>query len=76
MIKTILKEKAEAGDSLYRMEFFLDSEADAADLPTQKSSGGAEKCATGSIALTLKPDGAKSHLRILDSKGTWQEVGA
>lgn len=76
MIKTILKEKAEHGDCLYRMEFFCDGESDTASLPNQKESCGIECCSTGSIALVLKPDEGKSQLRILDSNGIWQEVGA
>ena len=76
MIKVILKEKAQKGDSLYRMEFFCDNESDTASLPTQKTSAELEKCSTGSMALILKPDSGKSPLRILDSEGIWQEVGA
>ena len=43
MIKIILKEKSQRGDSLYRLEFFCDKESDAASLPNQKNSAGFEK---------------------------------
>lgn len=76
MVKTILKEKSEKGDLLYRMEFFCDNEEDVSRLPTQTNSADIEKCSTGSIALVLNPLEGKSSLRILDSRGIWQEVGA
>lgn len=75
MVKTILKEKADRSDELFRKEFFCESEEDTAVLPTQTDPRDDEKCATGSLAYVLSPDSGKSRLRILTSEGTWKEVG-
>lgn len=75
MIKRILKEKSDSSDSLFRMEFFCESEADVLALPTQSDAKNEEKCATGSLAYVLEPENGKSKLRILISSGEWREVG-
>ena len=53
MIKRILKEKSDSSDSLFRMEFFCESEADVLALPTQADAKNEAKCATGSLAYVL-----------------------
>ncbi len=76
MIKRILKEKSDSSDSLFRMEFFCESEADVLALPTQADAKNETKCATGSLAYVLEPENGRSRLRILVSSGEWREVGA
>ena len=74
MIKTIKIEKAHPTDPLAVKEFYLDAESDLSDLPTQSEGGRYGVCSTGSMAFVLTPGAGKSHLRILDGSGTWQEV--
>ena len=76
MIKIIKKEKSDPADELFRMEFFCDSEADVALLPTQNDPKNDNKCATGSLAFVLDTDEGRGRIRILASSGKWREVGA
>ena len=75
MVKTILKERSDRSDLLFRMEFFAETEAELDSLPTQNDPKELERCATGSLVYVLEPEAGKSRLRILTSDGVWKEVG-
>lgn len=73
MAITILRTRKDVKTDFSIVHFQCDTEADVADLPTNRRTG-KRVCAAGSTAMVLNPDEGKSTCRRLTAEGEWVEA--